>query len=607
MAVIQPLASVAMTELMSGDYLSSDHIGKFNQILAAKTEFRPQEVLLMWNMYSYITPVATKHIQILPSGATERVTHWICTYYDTFQINIYDSANKDMKNTLTSEQLHFIHLLFPDKPSIVYRQVQQQTNAVDCGVYAIAFAVAIANNMDPSRQAFDIASMRYHLKIIFDSNTLTPFPTTSNNETPSCVRKGRPKRVKIGRPPASTQLQSEAKRKKIERAMETETKRIVRLKNMSKYNSKYHKKAKELETEEKRHSKLVTKREKHNENYNLPWKTKENAAFNYNPSVNYENDSCINIGSMSVVCNHCQALKWKGETSGMCCSNGKVKLDPLTEPPEPLKSLLLGSHPQSKEFLKATRSYNNAFQMTSFGGNIISEGHFMPTFKVQGQVYHLAGSLLPQPNQDPKYLQIYFMGDEVESEAILRSNNFKNLNLDIIQALQKMLHLHNNYIRSFKAAMERQTHGNFRVIIHADKKPRDEHKGRYNTPTVNEVAIVIVGQEFEKRDIVLHSREKGLLRVSEIHRSYDALQYPLMFVTGEDGYCINISQYEINTQKSSRKTVSAMNFYAYRLMTRSPGISHLHYFRQLLNQYWVDMYAKIETERLSFIRNNKNK
>ena len=54
--------------------------------------------------------------------------------------------------------------------------------------------------------------------------------------------------------------------------------------------------------------------------------------------------------------------------------------------------------------------------MTSFGDQIVSEGNFMPTFKVQGQVYHLLGSLLPSLSQDHvqlvKFLQIYFMGDE---------------------------------------------------------------------------------------------------------------------------------------------------------------------------------------------------
>lgn len=35
----------------------------------------------------------------------------------------------------------------------------------------------------------------------------------------------------------------------------------------------------------------------------------------------------------------------------------------------------------------------------------------MPTFKIQGQVYHLAGSLLPLRPDNHKFLQIYFIVD----------------------------------------------------------------------------------------------------------------------------------------------------------------------------------------------------
>ena len=40
-------------------------------------------------------------------------------------------------------------------------------------------------------------------------------------------------------------------------------------------------------------------------------------------------------------------------------------------------------------------------------------------------------------------------------------------------------------------------------------------------------------------------------------------------------------------------------------MIRQTEINHLLYFRSLFNQYLVDMYAKIETERLNFIKNNQ--
>lgn len=61
-------------------------------------------------------------------------------------------------------------------------------------------------------------------------------------------------------------------------------------------------------------------------------------------------------------------------------------------------------------------------------------------------------------------------------------------------------------------------------MIRADRKPTTEHRGRYNAPTTSEVALVIVGQEIEKRDIILHSRDTKLTRIGETHRAYDSFQ-----------------------------------------------------------------------------------
>lgn len=50
-----------------------------------------------------------------------------------------------------------------------------------------------------------------------------------------------------------------------------------------------------------------------------------------------------------------------------------------------------------------------------------------------------------------------------------------------------------------------------------------------------------------------------------------------------------------------------MNYYAYRLMMRQNADNYLLRFRRLFQQYCVDMYVKIETERLTFIRLNQVK
>lgn len=252
--------------------------------------------------------------------------------------------------------------------------------------------------------------------------------------------------------------------------------------------------------------------------------------------------------------------------------------------------------------------------MTSFGANVIAEGHFMPTFKVKGQVYHLAGSLLPSLPNDHKFLQIYFVGDHHE-QANIRCNRIPNLDFNLVSQLQNMLHEHNAIVRSFVTSIEQAPpNQDFEVVIYADKTPADQHRGRYNAPTTDEVAVVISGQEFGRRDIVLYSRDGGTLkRISETHRSYDTLQYPLMLCRGEDGYSISIPQVDpvMHTPQLDpvtglpRKTVSSMSFYAYRLMVKNGHFNMLHRFGALFNQFVVDMYAKIETERLMFIKNNQ--
>ncbi|KIH60924.1 hypothetical protein ANCDUO_08810 [Ancylostoma duodenale] len=146
----------------------------------------------------------------------------------------------------------------------------------------------------------------------------------------------------------------------------------------------------------------------------------------------------------------------------------------------------------------------------------------------------------------------------------------------------------------------------YKVVIRADKRPRGEQERRFNAPTFNEVAVVMAG-EHERRDIVIQRRSEGLQCISETHRSYDALQYPLMFREGEDGYHSNIMRIDPSTGCSVNKKVSAMDFYAYRIMIRTTSPNHILNCRQLFQQFIVDMYAKIESERLLYIRLNQKK
>lgn len=166
-------------------------------------------------------------------------------------------------------------------------------------------------------------------------------------------------------------------------------------------------------------------------------------AFQYVSSEEYQNHRDAVIGQMDQVCRFCDARKFLGEPVGLCCLNGKIRLPSLSPPPEPLQTLMSGNTSDSRHFLKEIRRYNASFQMTSFGAtSVVDNLGYLPTFKIQGQVYHKTGSLLPLANQTARFLQIYFIGDE-SAEVDQRCQTILETRRNIVLDLQRFLHANN--------------------------------------------------------------------------------------------------------------------------------------------------------------------
>ena len=136
-----------------------------------------------------------------------------------------------------------------------------------------------------------------------------------------------------------------------------------------------------------------------------------------------------------------------------------------------------------------------------------------------------------------------------------------------------------------------------------------ERDGReYNLPTANEVAALIVGDfdsSTNQRDIILHFKEGGLKRISELYPSYLALQYPLLFPYAEDGYRTDIYHFGITDKTSTdkRTRVTMREYFAYRLQERPHIFSMVLNARRLCQQFIVDAYTMIESERMRYIKN----
>ena len=317
-------------------------------------------------------------------------------------------------------------------------------------------------------------------------------------------------------------------------------------------------------------------------------------------ALNYQPDNFVNttsVGLLSVRCQNCGALKFSKETDRFCCSKGNVKLDVFPQPQPFLQRFYEGTDSDSKHFLSNIRKYNCAFQMTSFGCNEVSMAGFNPSFRIQGQVYHLIGSMVPTAGKSPKFAQIYFI-DNRESEVAARCAIVDGLRLDIVSSINELLNNENCYVENFKLAKEifeqQDSPTNIKIVINENKRPSGEHSRRYNSPVSDEIAVLMPNDNISNRDVVLHYRDGGLRHISELHRSYEPLQYPLLFPHGTDGWHVNL-------KLQNGKKLTALLYYRYHIMVRQ-NVSVLLRAKRLFQQFLVDAYCKIETERLQFLR-----
>jgi hypothetical protein len=358
-------------------------------------------------------------------------------------------------------------------------------------------------------------------------------------------------------------------------------------------------------------------------------------------------------GMMNVICTFCGAYMWLEERESrssmsspkfqMCCSKGESTIENLRPTPAPIATLLTGTDEQSKEFRNNIRSYNSALSFSSMGVKLdhglanMNTGNY--TFRIQGSPYHLIGSAMPVQGDQPKFAQIYFY--DVEHELDNRARIFPDMNRATLAGLQTMMHTVNPFVAHFKMMKEvaqsirRERNANndgsndngidildnVKLVFRAEGAP---DKRRYNRPTTStDVGAVIVGGEGDvdnaiasKRDIVVHMKGNNRLsHISELNQFYDPLHYVLIHPYGDAGWNIkamtshdltelnldnNVMIAAAITNSSNRQPskVTPMQFYSFRMMFRPQTGNLLHLCGKLFHQYAVDMFCKMETERL---------
>lgn len=245
---------------------------------------------------------------------------------------------------------------------------------------------------------------------------------------------------------------------------------------------------------------------------------------------------------MNKICDKCYALKWKNETKGFCCLNGKVVLTPLHEVSLILHHFLTSNDLNTnKPYVDNIRAYNSILAFTSLGANIdeelanAKEGIY--TFQIQGALYHRIGGLMPKEKLLSVFAQIYFYDSDMDKQLERRQEIFPHLNSDMLNALQTELYnIENPFVHNFITAGEQARSRNditdMRLVIH---HTHGKDMKQYNKPTANEVAVIFLDFDdvLDPRDIVIKYHEDKLKHINELHGAYDPLQYPLLFPYGE--------------------------------------------------------------------------
>ena len=175
--------------------------------------------------------------------------------------------------------------------------------------------------------------------------------------------------------------------------------------------------------------------------------------------------------------------------------------------------------------ISLVRSYNNAMSFTSLGAKLdraitnIMNTMGVYTFRIQGALHHSMDNLLSPRDEKLRFAQVY-MFDSAQEQLQFRHETHPNLQLDILQLLSTVLQEVNPYVQFWRNAAERLAENAQLTIRLTMLNPMVRDPRRYNRPTADEVAAIIVRPENDDepldRDIIIQHRDTGdLQRISQ--------------------------------------------------------------------------------------------
>ncbi|XP_075107418.1 uncharacterized protein LOC107819940 isoform X1 [Nicotiana tabacum] len=296
------------------------------------------------------------------------------------------------------------------------------------------------------------------------------------------------------------------------------------------------------------------------------------------------------------------------------------------------KDLYTGNTEEAKHFRTYIRAYNNMFAFTSLGvtndKDLARRYHGIYTFRVQGQMYHFIPGLLPFDKKG-KNMQLYFYDNE--NELANRMACSRNINESIVKRLMHVLSI-NPYSIFLKSLTNVPKLSDCYIALKCE--PKSDQRV-YNLPTTTEVAGIWVHDNavdiVSTPHIRIYTHSDKTQSVNYYYGCYDALQYPLLFPYSQNGwhcgikkivrtdqhYCKNeelpsvknmcsidgFLDMEAQTKekgKRKKEIVSCREYYCYKFQIREDEKNEVLHCGRLFQQFIVDVFIKLETQRLDF-------
>ena len=125
----------------------------------------------------------TNFVQILHNGSN----HWVTVASKREnEVYIYDSSKTKDLPVEIAKQIAQLCSSKDRSIRVIRAEVQQQTDTISCGLFAIAFAFDVCAESDPRNVHYDQAKMRSHLLKCIKENCIAKFPRSQKRLSSKC-------------------------------------------------------------------------------------------------------------------------------------------------------------------------------------------------------------------------------------------------------------------------------------------------------------------------------------------------------------------------------------------------------------------------------------